>query len=51
MKNGKNPTKQQKIILKDAGLNPNEWLVIKNLPGALHLIHRIDGSLLEVSNN
>lgn len=40
MKNGKKPTKKQLITMKDAGLNPSDWLISKNLPGELHLIHR-----------
>lgn len=37
---GKNPTRQQKQIMKERRLNPNNWLVIKNPPKELHLQNR-----------
>jgi hypothetical protein len=42
MKNGKKPTKKQKEAMQRAGLDPNNWLVTKNLNsrGELHLVHR-----------
>ena len=40
MKNGKKPTKKQQTAMKDAGLNPSDWLVAKSLPGELLLVHR-----------
>lgn len=40
MKNGKRPTKKQKMQIIDAGWNPDNWLVTKNLPDQLHLVHR-----------
>lgn len=43
MKHGKNPTRKQKIHIKKAGLNPNNWLVVKNIAGQLHLINRETG--------
>lgn len=43
MKHGKNPTKKQKIMLKESGLNPENWLVVKNTTGQLQLIHRTTG--------
>jgi hypothetical protein len=43
MKNGKRPTLKQKIILKQARLNPDNWLVIKILPGRLELVNRDTG--------
>lgn len=45
MKHGKRPTLQQKLIIKKSGFNPNNWLVIKNLPGELHIGHRETGRL------
>lgn len=43
MKNGKKPTKRQKEIIKQARLNPDNWLVVKNLPDELHIVHRETG--------
>lgn len=41
MKNGKRPTRQQKIRLKGLGLNPENWLIVKNKPGGeLEIVHR-----------
>lgn len=40
MKNGKNPTRRQKQIIKDAGSNPENWLVCKAETYKLHLVHR-----------
>ncbi len=45
MKNGKKPTLKQKIILKEARLNPDNWLVVKNLPGQMVLVNRDTGRL------
>jgi len=38
MKNGKRPTRRQKQLIKDAGWNPDGWLVVKNLPNELHIV-------------
>lgn len=45
MKQGKRPTRAQKKLLVSAGLNPNNWLVEKNLihDHKLHLVHRDTG--------
>lgn len=40
MKHGKNPSVKQKKILKSKGLNPDNWLIIKNLPDRMEIIHR-----------
>lgn len=40
MKNPKRPTREQKKQMIQVGLNPNHWLVFKNLPEELHLVHR-----------
>lgn len=44
MKNGKRPTKNQKIAMKNAGLNADNWLVSKNITDELHLVHRNTGN-------
>jgi len=40
MKQGKNPTRKQKQIMKENGLDPEVWLVSKSESHALLLIHR-----------
>ncbi|MFJ8529942.1 DUF6906 family protein [Bacillus sp. NPDC094106] len=46
MKNGKNPTKREKIQIKLNNLNnlnnlnPDNWLIYKKVEGELHLVHR-----------
>jgi len=44
MKNGKNPSRSQKVLLKTNGANPDNWLVTKNLPHELHVTHRHTGT-------
>lgn len=43
MKHGKKPSLKQKKLIKDSGLNPDQWLVVKNLPGQLKIAHRETG--------
>jgi hypothetical protein len=40
MKHGRKPTLLQKTLIKEAGLNPANWLVVKNLSDQLHIVHR-----------
>ncbi|MGQ7279992.1 DUF6906 family protein [Brevibacillus thermoruber] len=40
MKNGKNLTRTQKLILLSRDLNPKEWLISKKLPEMWLLVHR-----------
>ena len=40
MKNPKNPTLKQKKIIKSFRLNTDNWQVVKNPPGELHIMHR-----------
>jgi hypothetical protein len=42
MKNGKRPTLNQKKLIEAAGLDPEEFLVVKNLPFELHLVNRFN---------
>lgn len=37
---GKNPTRQQKNIMKEKRLNPDNWLVLKNPTKELHIQNR-----------
>jgi len=43
MKQGKNPTRKQKLAIMVARLNSDNWLVTKALSGELHLEHRHTG--------
>ena len=36
----KKPTRQQKILLRSKGLNPDNWLVISDDPYRLIVMHR-----------
>ncbi|MBC1824207.1 DUF6906 family protein [Listeria seeligeri] len=40
MKNGKKSTRNQAKMIKDAGLNPKNWLIVKNLNDTMEIIHR-----------
>ncbi|WP_019779207.1 DUF6906 family protein, partial [Streptococcus sobrinus] len=31
MKNGKRPTKKEKMLMNDYGLNPTSWLIYKKI--------------------
>lgn len=41
MKNGKAPTREQKVMMKAHGLVPENWLVVKNLPDSLEVVSRV----------
>ena len=41
MKHGVNPTREQKKLMRRWGLNVENWLVAKNTPEALTVIHRL----------
>ena len=43
VKHGKKLTRNQKKALAAVGLNPENWLVVKNLEDRLIVIHRISG--------
>ncbi|MEH7157502.1 DUF6906 family protein [Neobacillus drentensis] len=44
MKNGKRPTKAEKISIKSSGLNPENWLIFKKNHDTLQLVHRETGT-------
>lgn len=41
MKNGKKPTKKQKLIMKSHGLDPQRWLVVKNLGSSIEVVSKV----------
>lgn len=40
MKNGKKPTREQRKLIKRNSLNSADWLVIKDTPELMELVHR-----------
>ena len=40
MKHGKKPTKKQCIFIRSKRLNPENWLVVKDTPSEMWLVHR-----------
>jgi len=45
MKNGKRPTVNQKVLLKQRGLIPDNWFVAKNLSREMLVVHRTTGTV------
>lgn len=46
MRHGKKPTRKQKIRLEQAGLSPENWLVVKAKPnGELVILHKHTGRI------
>lgn len=43
MKHGKNPTVRQKKMLTDLHLNYENWLIVKDTPDMLTVVHRVSG--------
>ncbi|WP_439098739.1 DUF6906 family protein [Bacillus weihaiensis] len=48
MKNGKKPTKKQKVQIKTQELNPENWLIYKCNGDRLSLVHRFTGTTRKV---
>ena len=40
MKHGKKPTRAQKMLIQKWKLDPAVWLVTKDKPDEIHLVHR-----------
>ena len=40
MKNGKNPTREQKKLMVKWKIDPTMWLVVKDTPERMELVHR-----------
>ena len=43
LKHGKNLTREQKKTVAAAGLNPQNWLAVKNTNQSLVIMHRLSG--------
>lgn len=48
MKSGKKPTRNQKKLMQKWNLNPGDWLVERDLPEEMHLIHRFSDSTRKI---
>lgn len=48
MKNGKRPTRRQLAELKQAGLNPENWLIERDTTDRLVVINRYSGKVRDV---
>lgn len=44
LKHGKRPTLKHKKLLKLNNLNPNNWLVVKDMIYTLEVVHRESGN-------
>ena len=40
LKNGKNPTREQRKLMEEFGLSSKDWLVVKNTPTELVVVNR-----------
>lgn len=40
MKHGKKPTREQMKLMVKLNLDPTMWLVVKDTPVEMHLVHR-----------
>ena len=40
MKHGKKPTREQRKLIERSKLNPADWLVVKDTPELMELVHR-----------
>ena len=40
VKHGKKPTREQRKLIQKRGLDPAVWLVTKDTPGQMELVHR-----------
>lgn len=47
MKHGKKPTYEQRKVIQQFGLNPTEWLVVKDTPTEMVLVSRQDNKRTE----
>ena len=47
MKNGKKPTYSQRKLIQQNGLNPEEWMVSKDTPSQMLLVHRNNQQIIK----
>lgn len=51
MKHGKAPTVAQKKLLKEKRLDPDMWLVVKNQPDRMEIVHRYGPTVKVIRKN
>ena len=51
LKHGKRPTRAQKIRIKSFGLNPENWLVVKDCKDCFEVVHRVSGKTRTLKRN
>lgn len=51
MKHGKKPTVRQCEIIKARGMNPENWLIEREAPEKLVIIHRYTNTMREIPKN
>jgi len=49
MKNGKRPTVAQRVLMQEKRLNSDNWLVVKDTPKSMLIVHRKSGRTRELS--
>ncbi|WP_083838533.1 DUF6906 family protein [Desulfitobacterium dehalogenans] len=47
LKHGKSPTRRQKELIEAHRLNADSWLVTKNTPTEMEIVHRVSGNVRE----
>ena len=50
MKHGVKPTREQRKLLQKWGLDAHDWLVIKDTPTEMQIVHRLFESQVKVIN-
>lgn len=48
MKHGKKPTVKQAMLIKKWGMDPYMWLVVKDTPERMELVHRYSDKTTKV---
>ena len=48
MKHGKKPTREQMKLMVKWKLDPTMWLVVKDMPHEMHLVHRYSDSTKKI---
>jgi len=50
VKNGKKPTRRQKMAIRAINLNPDNWFVYKTDATWIHLVHRYTSTTRSIPN-
>lgn len=48
MKNGKKPTRDQRKFLESRRLNSADWLIVKDTPELMEIVHRFSDKTVKV---